>query len=93
MSIVIWFTVALALWHFTIFVPDRFWQGIIGALIGCLVGGLISGAIVEVILGNGLSDTDLITFLAAVPGTAVGAWVVYRIGVSQGTEPVEEAKG
>ena len=32
MSIVIWFTVALALWHFTIFVPDRFWQGIIGAL-------------------------------------------------------------
>ena len=90
MSILIWFTVALALWHFTIYVPDRFWQGIIGALIGCLVGGMISGAIVEVIFSNGLSDTDLITFLAAVPGTVVGAWVVYRIGVSQGTEPVDE---
>ncbi|MCB0861985.1 MAG: hypothetical protein KDB66_02090 [Solirubrobacterales bacterium] len=91
MSIVIWFTVALALWHFTIFVPDRFWQGIIGALIGCVVGGMISGAIVELILGNGLADTDLITFLAAVPGTALGAWVVYRIGVRQGTEPIEDS--
>ena len=90
MSIVIWFTVALALWHFTIFVPDRFWQGIIGAFIGCVVGCMISGAIVELILGNGLSDTDLITFLAAVPGTALGAWVIYRIGVSQGTEPIED---
>ena len=92
MSIVIWFTVALALWHFTIFVPDRFWQGIIGALIGCVVGGLISGALVElVILGNDLADTDLLTFFTAVPGTLVGAWVVYRIGVSQGTEPIEGA--
>jgi hypothetical protein len=92
MSIVIWFTVALALWHFTIFVPDRFWQGIIGALIGCVIGGLISGALIElVILGNDLADTDLLTFFTAVPGTLLGAWVVYRIGVSQGTEPIEEA--
>jgi len=92
MSIVIWFTVALALWHFTIFVPDRFWQGIIGALIGCVVGGLISGALIElVILGNDLADTDMLTFFTAVPGTLLGAWVVYRIGVSQGTEPIEEA--
>lgn len=92
MSIVIWFTVALALWHFTIFVPDRFWQGIIGALIGCVVGGLISGALIElVILGNDLADTDLLTFFTAVPGTLLGAWVIYRIGVSQGTEPIEEA--
>lgn len=90
MSIVVWFTVALALWHFTIYVPDRFWQGIIGALIGCLIGGMISGAIVELIIGNGLSDTDLITFFAAVPGTIVGAWVVYRIGVAQGVEPIRE---
>lgn len=91
MSIIIWFTVALALWHFTIFVPDRFWQGIIGALIGCVVGGLISGALVElVILRNHLADTDLVTFVAAVPGTLLGAWVIYRIGVSQGTEPIED---
>lgn len=89
MSIVIWFTVALALWHFTIFVPDRFWQGIIGALLGCLIGGMISGAVIELALGRSISETDLLTFLAAVPGTLAGAWVVYRIGVSQGVEPEE----
>lgn len=89
MSILIWFTVALALWHFTIYVPDRFWQGIIGALIGCVIGGMLSGAAIELIMGSGIGDTDLLTFLAAVPGTALGAWVVYRIGVAQGVEPIE----
>lgn len=89
MAIVIWFTVALALWHFTIFVPDRFWQGIIGALVGCLIGGMISGAVIELALGRSISDTDLLTFFAAVPGTLLGAWVIYRIGVSQGVEPEE----
>ena len=41
--------------------------------------------------GSGIGDTDLITFLAAVPGTALGAAVVYWIGVAQGVEP--ESKG
>lgn len=87
MSIVIWFTVALALWHFTIYVPDRFWQGIIGAFIGCLVGGMLSGILAELILQNGLATTNLITLLSPVPGTLLGAWVMYRIGSSQGVEP------
>src|SRR5215208_3753232 len=29
MAAVVWFTVAIALWHFTVFVPDRFWAGIV----------------------------------------------------------------
>lgn len=92
MSVIVWFTVALALWHFTIFVPDRFWQGIIGALLGCLAGGLISGAIIELLLlGNSLSETDAITFLAAVPGTLIGAWAVYQIGVRRSDHEPEEA--
>lgn len=87
MAIVIWFIVALAIWHFTVFVPDRFWQGIIGALLGCLVGGLISGALVELAVGNGISEPNFITFFAAVPGTLIGAWVIYRMGVARGIEP------
>ena len=70
---------------------SRFRQGISGAPIGCVVGARVSGVVVELILGNGLSDTDLITFLAAVPGTIIGAWIVYRIGVAQGVEPIDEA--
>lgn len=89
MAIVVWFTVALALWHFTIFVPDRFWQGIIGALIGCVVGGVISGAVIELAMGRAINDTDILTFFTAIPGTLIGAWVVYRIGERSGEGTVE----
>ncbi len=27
-----WVMMGLAIWHFTIFLPDRFWGGIVGAL-------------------------------------------------------------
>ena len=36
MALVVWFTMGIALWHFTIFLPDRFWQGIVGAFIGAV---------------------------------------------------------
>ena len=41
MSILVWLTMGIALWHFSIFVPDRFWQGIIGAFIGSFLTGLL----------------------------------------------------
>lgn len=81
MAIVVWFTVALALWHFTIFVPDRFWQGIIGALLGSVAGGLISGFLIQMAMGRDLNETDFITFIAAVPGFLAGAALVYWIGI------------
>ena len=34
MALLVWFTMGIALWHFTVFLPDRFWQGIVGAFIG-----------------------------------------------------------
>ncbi len=80
MAIVVWFTVALALWHFTIFVPDRFWQGIIGALVGSVTGGVISGFLIQIAMGRDLNETDLLTFFAAVPGFVIGAAVVYWVG-------------
>ena len=81
MALVVWFTMGLALWHFTVFLPDRFWQGIIGALIGATLGAVIFGAIVAVVSGQSLGDTDLGTALVAVPGTAIGLAVVWFIGV------------
>jgi hypothetical protein len=73
----------IALWHFTIFLPDRFWQGIIGAFIGSVVGALVVGAIIEVIISRGLGDTDVGTALMAVPGVLIGLAVVWVIGVRQ----------
>jgi hypothetical protein len=83
MSLVVWFTVAVALWHFTIFVPDRFWAGIVGALLGAIAGGMISGAIVQIVSGRTIGETDILTVLVAIPGTLIGVAVVYAIGVRQ----------
>ena len=38
MGALVWVMVGLAIWHFTIFLPDRFWGGIVGAFVGALVG-------------------------------------------------------
>jgi hypothetical protein len=81
MSAVVWFVVAVALWHFTVFVPDRFWAGIVGALLGAIAGGMISGAIFQIVSGRTIGETDLGTVLVAIPGTLIGLAVIYAIGV------------
>ena len=43
MSILVWSMVGIALWHFTVLLPDRFAGGIIGAFLAALVGALVSG--------------------------------------------------
>jgi hypothetical protein len=80
MAAVVWFTIALAIWHFTVFVPDRFWGGIVGALLGAIAGGMLSGAIAHIASGRSIGDTDVGTLLVAVPGTLIGLAVVYVIG-------------
>ena len=89
MAIVVWFTTALALWHFTIFVPDRFWQGIIGAFLGATLGGVLSGWAIQLAMGRSLGETDFLTFLAAIPGFLIGSAVVYWIGARSGEPEVE----
>ena len=41
-----WVIMGLAIWHFTIFMPDRFWGGIVGAFVGSLVGSIVVGLII-----------------------------------------------
>jgi hypothetical protein len=81
MAAVVWFTIAVAIWHFTIFVPDRFWAGIVGALLGSIAGGMISGGIVQIASGRSIGDTDLGTVLVAIPGALIGMAIVYAIGL------------
>jgi len=83
MALVVWFTMGIALWHFTVFLPDRFWQGIVGALLGATIGAMVFGALVQAAIGRGLGETDLGTALLAVPGVAIGLAVVWALGVRQ----------
>ena len=43
MALLVWTMVGLALWHFTVFLPDKFWAGIVGAFLGALVGSILFG--------------------------------------------------
>lgn len=81
MALVVWFTMGIALWHFTVFLPDRFWQGIVGALLGATIGAVLFGTVIQVALGRGIGETDLGTALIAIPGTAIGLAVIWAIGV------------
>jgi hypothetical protein len=81
MALLVWFTMGIALWHFTVFLPDRFWQGIVGAFLGSTIGAIVFGLIVEIASGRGLGTTDLGTALTAIPGVAIGLAVVWLIGV------------
>ncbi len=81
MALLVWFTIGIALWHFTVFLPDRFWQGIVGAFLGSTIGAVLFGAIVEIASGRGLGDTDVGTALTAIPGVVIGLAVVWAIGI------------
>jgi len=83
MALLVYFMMGIALWHFTVFLPDRFWQGIVGAFLGATLGAVIFGGIVELISGKGVGETDLGTALIAIPGVAIGLAVVWVIGVRQ----------
>ena len=59
-----WVMVGLAIWHFTIWLPDRFWGGIVGAFVGSLVGAIITGLLIYGLKTSsfhvpGLKTTDI----------------------------------
>jgi hypothetical protein len=89
MAALVWFTTGIAIWHFTVFIPDRFWGGIVGAFLAAAAGAMVTGAIVHVAAGQGIGETDIGTVLAAIPGTLAGIGIVYAVGVR--SEPEREA--
>jgi hypothetical protein len=88
MGALVWLMMGLALWHFTIFIPDRFWSGIVGAFLGAVIGALVFGLAINGFSVPGQNDTDVLTALQAVPGTLIGLAIVYFYGASQGNEPL-----
>ena len=69
MNVLVWVTMGIAIWHFAIFVPDRFWGGIVGAFGAAAVGAVVVGFILA---GGELENTSITTALEAVPGAVLG---------------------
>jgi uncharacterized membrane protein len=90
-----WVMMGLAIWHFTIFLPDHFWGGIVGAFVGSLFGAIIVGLIiygakVGALEIPGQRATDIAVVLYAVPGALIGIALVYLEGLRReraGTQP------
>jgi hypothetical protein len=81
MGMLAWVMMGLAIWHFTVFLPDRFWGGIVGAFLGALFGAIIVGLAINGFTVPGQHDTHLLTALEGVPGALLGLGAVYAEGV------------
>jgi uncharacterized membrane protein YeaQ/YmgE (transglycosylase-associated protein family) len=81
MGMLAWVMMGLALWHFTIWLPDRYWGGIVGAFIGAIIGAVLFGLAVNGFHIPGRHDTTISTALEAIPGALIGMALVYAEGV------------
>jgi hypothetical protein len=94
MGLLGWVIMGLAIWHFTIFLPDRFWGGIVGAFAGSLAGAIIVGLViysvrVSALRVPGTKATDIAVVLYAVPGALLGIAAMYFEGIRRSrTRPV-----
>ena len=85
MSLLVWVMMGIAVWHFTVFVPDRFWGGIVGAFLAASIAAALFGLIVNGGSVPGQSDTDFVQALIAIPGAAIG------LACRTGTAPASTA--
>ncbi len=81
-----WVLMGLAIWHFTIWLPDHFWGGLVGAFLGSLIGSVVVGLIifgvkVSALRIPGEKATDIGVVLYAVPGALIGMAIVYLEGI------------
>jgi uncharacterized membrane protein YeaQ/YmgE (transglycosylase-associated protein family) len=92
MGMLAWVMMGLALWHFTIWLPDRYWGGIVGAFIGALIGAAVFGLIVNGFSIPGRQATDLATALEAIPGALIGIAAVYFEGARRERAEAERTR-
>jgi hypothetical protein len=83
MALLVWVMVGLAIWHGTVWLPDYFYGGIVGAFCGALLGSVIVGLILNLGSIPGQSGTDLLTGVEAIPGAVLGIYLMWFLGVRQ----------
>jgi hypothetical protein len=81
MSMLVWVMMAIALWHFTIWLPDRFYGGIVGALLAAIAGSVLFGLAISGFTVPGRHDTHIGAALEAIPGCLIGLALSYAYGI------------
>lgn len=80
MGLLAWAMMGIAIWHFAVFVPDKFWGGIVGAFVAAVTGAIVFSLILNGFDVPGRTDTEIIQAFVAIPGTLIGLAVCYWAG-------------
>ena len=92
MGMLAWVIMGLALWHYTIWLPDHFWGGIVGAFLGSIAGAIITGVLISAAINGvaipGRHATDLAVVLYGVPGALLGMATIYIAGSARDVDSV-----
>ena len=80
MSVLVWVMMGIAIWHFTVWFPDRYWGGIVGAFLAAIAGAVVVGLLANGVSVPGRHDTHIAQALIAIPGALVGLAASYFYG-------------
>jgi glucose uptake protein GlcU len=81
MGALAWVMMGIALWHFAVFVPDRFAGGIVGAFVGAVLGSIVFGLVLHGFDVPGNDELSVLVAFEGVPGALLGMGAVYLLGV------------
>ena len=91
MAALAWVMMGIAIWHFTVFLPDRFWAGIVGTFLFSILGAVLFGLVIHAFDLPSRDDTNVLTALEAIPGTLLGLAACWFIGVRREEKRVARA--
>jgi len=83
MSVVVWVMIGIAIWHFCVLVPDRFYGGIMGAFAAALLGALASGFLLPAPGIPTDNPPGVGEALWALPGAIAALVALYRLGAAR----------
>ena len=78
MAMMVWVMMGIAIWHFTVFVPDRFWGGIAGSFLVAVIGSAVFGFVLAGLTIPSQDETHIGQALIAIPGAVIAlaiSWV------------------
>jgi len=81
-SMLVWVMMGIAIWHFAVWLPDRFYGGIVGAFLAAIAGSALVGFLVAGLTVPGRHDTEIVQAFIAIPGAMIGLGISYLYGAS-----------
>ena len=87
MSVAVWVMMGIAVWHFAVFVPDRFWGGIVGAFLVAIAGALVSGFVLPSPGIPTANPPGVQAALWAIPGSIGALVAAYFYGARKDRAP------